>query len=306
MNKHFLALVWVVFLLTPGALAAELFRVATYNLNNYVNSAVETRPVKIQESKAQIRKNILSLKPDVLAVEEMGSPADLLELREGLAAEGLRYPETEWVPGPDPIIHVAVLSQFPITGRRNHTNETFLLYGKRMQVSRGFAELDLRVNTNYSFTLMAAHLKSRRVSARADEAEIREQEALLFRGHIESFLTNNPGANLVVLGDFNDTKDSPAIRAIRGRGKLMLIDTRPGERNGDSGLSYTPRTDPMTVTWTHYFGREDSYSRIDYILLSQGMAREWVRSETYVLSAPNWGLASDHRPLVAAFWAENR
>ena len=62
----------------------------------------------------------------------------------------------------------------------------------------------------------------------------------------------------------------------------------------------------MTVTWTHYFGQEDTYSRIDYIFLSSGMAREWNATETYVLAAPNWGLASDHRPIVAAFWAENR
>jgi endonuclease/exonuclease/phosphatase family metal-dependent hydrolase len=62
----------------------------------------------------------------------------------------------------------------------------------------------------------------------------------------------------------------------------------------------------MAVTWTHYFARDDSYSRIDYIFLSAGMAREWNRSETYVLAAPNWGLASDHRPIVAGFWNENR
>ena len=62
----------------------------------------------------------------------------------------------------------------------------------------------------------------------------------------------------------------------------------------------------MTVTWTHYFGKEDTYSRIDYIMLSPGMAREWVPNEGFVLATPNWGLASDHRPIVAAFWAENR
>jgi endonuclease/exonuclease/phosphatase family metal-dependent hydrolase len=26
-----------------------------------------------------------------------------------------------------------------------------------------------------------------------------------------------------------------------------------------------------------------------------------VTNETYVLAAPNWGVASDHRPLVATF-----
>jgi len=47
--------------------------------------------------------------------------------------------------------------------------------------------------------------------------------------------------------------------------------------------------------------KEDTYSRIDYILLSPAMARGWVKDETYALTIPNWGIGSDHRPLVATF-----
>jgi hypothetical protein len=36
-------------------------------------------------------------------------------------------------------------------------------------------------------------------------------------------------------------------------------------------------------------------------MLSPGMAREWSSNETYVLTMPNWGIASDHRPIVATF-----
>ena len=31
------------------------------------------------------------------------------------------------------------------------------------------------------------------------------------------------------------------------------------------------------------------------------MEKIWVKSETYILALPDWGLASDHRPLVAGF-----
>jgi endonuclease/exonuclease/phosphatase family metal-dependent hydrolase len=99
------------------------------------------------------------------------------------------------------------------------------------------------------------------------------------------------------VGDFNDTRESPAIRTIIGRGKHKLVDTRPAERNGETPSGSQLRT----VTWTDYYAKTDSYSRIDYILLSPALARDWVTNGTYVLAVPGWGVASDHRPIVAAF-----
>jgi endonuclease/exonuclease/phosphatase family metal-dependent hydrolase len=93
---------------------------------------------------------------------------------------------------------------------------------------------------------------------------------------------------------------------IIGRGKLALIDTRPAERNGDNQPSSNPHFSPRKITWTHYYGKEDSYSRIDYVLISRGLAKEWIPDETYVLALPNWGMGSDHRPLVATFFAQDR
>jgi endonuclease/exonuclease/phosphatase family metal-dependent hydrolase len=162
------------------------------------------------------------------------------------------------------------------------------------------------VNTNYSFTLIAAHLQSKRAVAQADEAELRLEEAKLLREKVDAVLATNPNANLVVLGDFNDTKDSASAKAVIGRGKHKLVDTRPAERNGDNAPSPNPAWEPRNVTWTHYYGKEDSYTRIDYILLSPGMAREWVTNDTYVLTMANWGVGSDHRPIVATFEAEDK
>jgi endonuclease/exonuclease/phosphatase family metal-dependent hydrolase len=108
-----------------------------------------------------------------------------------------------------------------------------------------------------------------------------------------------------VLGDLNDYKNSDSTRAVIGQGKHKLIDTRPAERNGDDVASRARLIAP-TVTWTHYYATEDLYSRLDYILLSPGMAREWVANETYVLALPNWGKGSDHRPIVATFEANEK
>ena len=295
-------------LLVLGAAGAEAprFRVATYNVENYLDQAIGTRPAKSAEAKAKIREGLRALNADVVALQEMGATNAFLELRASLQAEGLDYPHWEHVTGFDTNIHVAVLSKFPITARRPHTNDSYLLLGRRFWVSRGFAEVDIKVSGNYSFTLMTAHLKSRRAVPEADEADMREQEGIILRERIDAFLTARPNGNLVVLGDLNDVRDSKSTRAVLGRGKFALVDTRPAERNGDNQPNTNPRWDPRNITWTHHFGKEDTYSRIDYILLSPGLAREWNKEATQILTLANWGVGSDHRPIVAGFFAEDR
>lgn len=298
--------VLVLLLQTELIAAPSTFTVATYNVENYLELATDSRPAKSQESKARIYETLRTLKADVLALQEIGSLNALMQLRAALKLEGLDYPHWEFVRGFDTNIHVAVLSKFPCVRRQSHTQDSFLLRGRRFRVSRGFADVDIQVHSTYVFTLITAHLKSRRAAVEVDETELREQEAALLREKIEARFKTDPNANLVVLGDFNDVKDSRSIKTIIGRGKNALVDTRPAEMNGDNQPSPIPQFAPRNVTWTHYYGKEDVYSRIDYILISRGMAKEWTGEGTYVLALPNWGVASDHRPLVASFIAENR
>jgi endonuclease/exonuclease/phosphatase family metal-dependent hydrolase len=289
-------------LLTIATLPAEIFRVATYNVENYLDEPTATRPhVKSSAARAKIRESICALQADVLALQEMGTTNALLELRRSLRAEGLDFPYWEHISGYDTNIHVAILSKFPFTARRPHTNETFLLDGRAFSVSRGFAEVQIQVRTNFAFTLLAAHLKSRRPVPDADETQERLGEARVLRGIVDARLHENPRWPLMVVGDLNDVKDADSTRALMGRGKYRLVDTRPAERNGDDMADTSPRTAPRNINWTDYFATEDSYSRIDYILLSQDMAAYWLPAESYVLALPNWGVASDHRPIVAAF-----
>jgi endonuclease/exonuclease/phosphatase family metal-dependent hydrolase len=297
---------WVasLYFCASASFAGDLFRIVTYNIENYLLYSNATRSAKSIESRAKVQEHLLAIKPEVVALQEVGGQAALADIRQRLSGSGLDYPYSEIAFGWDTNIQVAILSRFPMIARRFHTNESYLLNGRRIHVSRAFLEADIEVNSRYSFTLLAGHLKSRRQSVVADEAEMREQEALLLREKIDARLKVNRDVNLVVLGDFNDVRDSKSIRAIIGR-RPALIDTRPAERNGDNLPNPIPRYDPRNITWTHFFGKEDTYSRVDYILLSPGMAREWVKEETYVFTTPNWGLASDHRPIVAAFRTED-
>jgi endonuclease/exonuclease/phosphatase family metal-dependent hydrolase len=311
MQLRFIRVSWFglcLFAFALHLLAADTFSIGAYNVANYLDTpGGGSRPVKTPEGRAKVREMIRALDVDVLGLVEMGSRSALEELRTSLKKEGLDYPHWEHVAGYDTNIHVAVLSKFPISARRSHTKDSFLLNGRRFQVSRGFAEVDVQVNAGYTLTLLVAHLKSKRPVPEANEADWREQEAIILREKVDAIFARNANSNFALIGDLNDTKDSRPIRTVIGRsGAKQLFDTRPAERNGDTRIPPRKGYSPANISWTHFYGKEDTYSRIDYILLSQGMVKEWVEDETYVLAKSGWGDASDHRPIKATFHAKDK
>src|SRR5947207_10422803 len=76
----------VAHLLRAAPARAESFRVATYNIENYLDEPTETRPAKTAEAKAKVCDAILALKPDVLALQEMGNAKTFEEFRKSLAS----------------------------------------------------------------------------------------------------------------------------------------------------------------------------------------------------------------------------
>ncbi len=287
--------------LSSGLRADSRFTAATFNIENYHLVDTATRSAKPEAGRAQVALALATLHPDVVALQEVGGRPALLELQTRLREAGLSLPHAEIVHGADTNIQLALLSRFPIVGRHPHTNDSYLLEGRRHRVSRGFLEAELQITPRYRLTVLAAHLKSKRVVADAAESELREQEARLFRGKIEAILHSDPKAHLLVCGDLNDTPDSRPIRLILGQGGPRLIDTRPAEPNGDSALSENPRQRPRRVVWTHHYGVEDSFSRLDYLLLSGELAQSWRPEGTRIFVQPDWGVASDHRPILAEF-----
>ena len=287
--------------------ASQIIRVATYNVENYLDAGIAGRPAKSAAAKARVREALHALNPDVVALQEMGTTNALEELRASLKAEGLDYPYWDYLAGAaDTNIHIAVLSRLVLTDPCYHTNDAFLLDGRRFRVSRGFLELKVQANRAFHFTLIAAHLKSKRAVPQADESDLREQEGLLLREKVNARLSEDPGGDLIVLGDFNDTPNSRVIKTLVGRGRNVLVDTRPGERFAGGAPVSGAQGGSRPVCWTHYFPEADAYTRIDYILLSRALARKLKREETYVLAWPDWGLASDHRPVIAGFGVDDR
>jgi len=283
--------------------AGETFSIASYNLENYIDTPGTGRTVKTDASKSKVREALLKLNADILALQEIGSPSALHDIQLSLRTAGLNYSESEFVFGPDTNIHVAVLSRFPILAHRPHTNEAFLLHGRRFKISRGIADVEVQVRPHFRLTLIAAHLKSRREVPEADQSELREHEAAILRRYIDEHFNADPDVNLAVLGDMNDIRNSRTIRLLIGHGTRALIDIRPAERNGDGASDFPTRLPPRNIAWTHYYATEDTYSRIDYILVGRNLAKRLDRKGTYVLTLPDWGKGSDHRPIIAAFAA---
>lgn len=285
---------------------ADAVRLATYNVENYILTDTGSRQAKTEASKDKVAAVLHGVAPDVVGLQEVGGKAALIDLQSRLKARGLELPHSEIIFGFDTNIQVALLSRFPIVARRPHVEDTFLLSGRRFRVSRGILEADVQVASGYRLTLFVVHLKSRRAVPEADEGEMRREEARILREKVTARLKLEPRANVVVLGDFNDTKDSETVRLLVGRGSEQWVDTRPSERNGDTGFTPNPRWQPRTVSWTHYYGVEDSYSRIDYVLLHPNAASEWDAASSFLPTVPDWGLASDHRPVVVTLRTRER
>lgn len=285
----------------------ETFTVVTYNVENYFLEDFDTRKAKSEASRMKVVEFLEAIDADVIALQEMGRRAALTELRGRLKAKGLDYPHEAWVVGPDPAIHLAVLSRFPIAKNRSHKQVSYLLDRKRFQVSRGIGEVEVQVNSRYRFVLFNAHLKSKRPVGFADQAAMRLEEARALRRLVVKRLNANPDENLLVVGDLNDTPNTDPVKDLIGRRAPRLVDLRPVEHNGDQAPHPTNQSyGPRRVAWTHFYWAKDEYSRLDYQLASKGMARELDRSGTRVQAMADWGTASDHRPVVARFFANDR
>jgi endonuclease/exonuclease/phosphatase family metal-dependent hydrolase len=154
-----------------------------------------------------------------------------------------------------------------------------------MRMSRGI--LDATVKTGVDpVRFLGVHLKSKREIPEADQEMMRRAEAHLLRQHATSILEKDPAAQLIVYGDFNDTRQASAIRTIRG------------PRNSPLSLGMTFLRDSRGETWTHNWSYQDVYSRFDYVFFSPAVQDLVNWDACRVIDDPETLDASDHRALL--------
>lgn len=286
------------FLLTVVSLlvvsAAQALTVATYNVENYlvtdrmVEGVFRQAYPKPESEKKALRAVIAGVGADVLAIQEMGRRPFLDELQRDLQADGHAYPHAVILDAADAERHVAVLSKLPLKDVRLHADVGFKLLGRPEVVKRGVLEVTV-ATTAGDLTLFVVHLKSRRTE-RDDDPEGVAQRTLEAEAVRDLVLTRFPDptqAMFIIAGDWNDTRTSRPVRALQKRGNTVIGELlRAADSRGD--------------TWTHAFRREDSYSRIDYLLVSPALL-PWVepKGAARIYDGPGSRAASDHRAISA-------
>lgn len=267
--------------------------VASYNVENYTLTGSDRTRVKTTEARDAVADVAAGARPDLLGLCEIGSPEALEDLRGRLEQRGIRLPYTEYVDGPDPERHLALLSRFPFVTRQSRERVTFELNGVPELVRRGFLDVTVQIHPKYTLRVIGVHLKSKLPSP-AGEALLRRMEALALRSLVDEIIAANPLVNLLVYGDFNETKDEASIRGVLGT------------RGGLNSLTDLPAEDQGGDRWTHYRYFTDVYSRIDYLMINRALRPEIVPGSAHISQSPQWRKASDHRLIYAEIIPSDR
>lgn len=273
---------------------AETLTVATYNVENYTSAdrmagaGYRKDYPKPEAEKAALRAVIRGLNADILVLQEMGPQPYLDELQRDLKAAGLDYPYALLVDGPDADRHVALLSRRALKNVKPHVALEITYFGAKEKVKRGLLEVSVATPAG-EVTIFGLHLKSR-YTDRADDplsALRRVEEAGAIRDEIlrEFPEPGQAGVKFLVMGDFNDLRTSKPVQRLRERGKTVVAELLPA-------------ADARGETWTHHYRKEDSYSRVDYILVSAGLKASVRGGHAVIYDGPGSGEASDHRPVV--------
>jgi endonuclease/exonuclease/phosphatase family metal-dependent hydrolase len=276
------------------AASAESLRFLNYNVENWLmmdryvdHKVLQNRPKPESEKKA-ITRLLVAHSPDVIGLCEIGTPDDLAEIKESLKTAGLDLPFSHYTGGCDPVRHLGLLSRFPITATSKPVETEFKIEGQTYELNRSFLDATIQAHGK-AYRFIGAHLKSKREVPQGDQEQMRIHEARLLRRHVDSILSKDADARLIVYGDFNDSRPSIAFKTVTGT------------YNDPGYLTAIPFKDSRGEAWTHYWELHDIYSRIDFVAVSRGMRPDVDFHGCYLIDDPEWKDASDHRPQLAIF-----
>ena len=144
----------------------ETIRVATYNVRNYLEldrwseGHYRRNFPKPEIEKGALRRVLLSVRPDVLILQEMGPRPYLDELQSDLKEQGLNLPFAYLAEGSDKDRHLALLSRLDPYKIVTHTDLEFEYFEETIPVKRGMLEV-LFQTQGLKWKVFGLHLKSK-------------------------------------------------------------------------------------------------------------------------------------------------
>lgn len=289
--KHIFKILWI---LGIGLLSiksiAEPIRIATWNVHNYlicdrwIEGHYRPQYPKPESEKQALRKIIHKVKPDILAIQEMGSLAFLKELQQDLAKEGSKYPYYSIVEGNDPERKLAILSKKPFKSITPHAKMGFYFNGSRHTLKRGLLEVQFETAKGV-WSLYVIHLRSRYTTNQEDPnaGGERQAEAYCIRDFIKKNAHSKTKGRYLITGDFNSTLTDSALKTLTKAGKKVI--TR-----------IIPTMDSHSEAWTYRYNKEGSYYRLDYMLASPAFYSHILGNRGFIEDCiPESLKASDHR-----------
>lgn len=277
---------------TPAPPPPDPIQVMFFNLYNYeVEAEDRLKPEKAMEACATL---VTEICPDVLVVCEMGSDKAFRDFRKRLSDKGCEYPYSSLVEAYDRYRRLAVFAKTAPVQVKHDVTSSYNIKDTRVLVRRGFAHCVFTLGDEYTLHVVGAHLKSKAFH-RLGQTDMRRYEARRLRYLVDDILKQDPEANVVVVGDMNDTRASSPINAIVNRRlgtERELFDLRPA--------------DPSGVLWTHFWDDEDTYSRFDYAFVTYHTLPEIDFAKTRIVAHKDWQRASDHRPVLVTLVPRNR
>lgn len=305
------------------------FQVMTWNLENLFLAGQPSGPktTEIYEQKMKnLATTILSIAPDVLAVQEVGDPAAFTDLQQRLQGQ---YPFALLSEHPD-ARHIRVgflarlqlqqkkeLFDFPDQALTNLTDGQ----GQAIEhMGRGALKVSVEVPNAFTVHIVTTHLKSKLITypdgrrfpkdenERARETGNallkRTAEAVALRVYINQLLTRTTDP-LIVLGDFNDGPQAVTTQLLLGPEDFSLARADKGD---DVRLYNLAEYIPPQRRYSRIYHK--NHELIDHILVSHELVFRQQKVDSYVEPIESIGEGTetrqrttfpDHAPLFAQF-----
>jgi endonuclease/exonuclease/phosphatase family metal-dependent hydrolase len=226
---------------------------------------------------AEVIKSSVQNGPDIVGLQEIENENALKVLNEEYL-KGLRYRYTSLVPAEESATNVAILSRIPITAVKTHQ-----LQVNGPQRLRHIQEVDIQID-EHPVILFNNHWKSKLGGAEATELS-RIEAAGIIKRRIAEIASENPSADVIVIGDFNENVDEFSHTGSLYQTALLPTDIELPADFSRKSIFYTFNPEDASVNgdtvilfscWAHstesgsYFFR-GRWETIDNILLSPGL-----------------------------------